>query len=264
MKIATFDLEIAKVLPPDTENLLAHAPLGISCAAIALNDLDHADPVYFARDPQLTRQSAKDLVEALELLVADDYTIVTWNGLGFDFRVLAQESGLSNRCANLALNHWDMMLNCTWVKGWYLGLDTALDGAGIAQKTHTVTLKDGSVIHDMNGAKAPELWAAGEHIAVMTYLKGDVVQLMKLALQVDAQKVIRWITKSSGRQQQVPSGSHMTVAKLLQTPHPDTSWMGKTAPTRKQFLDWIPGYEKLLENISGKSKPLARTPARPV
>lgn len=58
-------------------------------------------------------------------------------------------------CGELAINHVDLMLLVTFNKGWYLGLDKALKGAGIAGKVHDVTLKNGEVLHEMNGGLAP-------------------------------------------------------------------------------------------------------------
>jgi hypothetical protein len=39
------------------------------------------------------------------------YTIVTWNGTGFDFDILAEESGMLAECKGLAVNHVDMMFH---------------------------------------------------------------------------------------------------------------------------------------------------------
>ena len=56
MKFASFDLEIAKVLPPEITDLKAHAPLGIACAAVALSD--RPDVLYWQGTPQLSAAEA--------------------------------------------------------------------------------------------------------------------------------------------------------------------------------------------------------------
>ncbi len=84
-------------------------------------------------------------------------------------------------CGELALNHIDMMLLVTFAKGWFLGLQKALTGAGLEGKLKAVTLSDGSELTDMQGAKAPQLWADKEYDAVLAYLKEDVLQPLKLA-----------------------------------------------------------------------------------
>ena len=42
----------------------------------------------------MSQQEAAGLVEYLAAQVEHGYTIVTWNGLGFDFDILAEESGM--------------------------------------------------------------------------------------------------------------------------------------------------------------------------
>ena len=42
------------------------------------------------------------------------------DGCGFDFAVLAQETGMVKECAELAINHVDLMLIVTFQKGYFL------------------------------------------------------------------------------------------------------------------------------------------------
>ena len=120
MSFAAFDLEIARILPRDADDLLAFRPLGITCAALAFSD---GRPVeLFSATPQLTREEAIPLVHRLQAVAASGSTLVTWNGCGFDFPVLADESGLVQECAELALAHVDLMLLVTFRKGWRLSL----------------------------------------------------------------------------------------------------------------------------------------------
>jgi len=128
MKLAAFDLEIAKQAPADAGDLRRFAPLGITCAAVAFADT--AEPTFWQGVPQLTRPECQDMVRELQEFVRSGYTLVTWNGCAFDFWVLAQESGMIEECGALALNHVDLMLMVTFTKGYYLGLDRALQGAG--------------------------------------------------------------------------------------------------------------------------------------
>ena len=44
-------------------------------------------------------------VEYLATQVENGYTIVTWNGLGFDFDILADESQMLAECRQLAIGH---------------------------------------------------------------------------------------------------------------------------------------------------------------
>ena len=235
MKIAAFDLEIARILPEETRDLFAHAPLGITCAAVARSD---GPTTVWQNSPQLTRDEARSLVHDLQGLVQEGYTLVSWNGCNFDFRVLAEESGLVAECGDLALAHVDLMLFVTFTKGYFLAFDKALKGARLAGKLPSVTLGDGRVITHV-GANAPALWAQGETDAVLTYLRRDVEQLVKLAAAILAQCAIRW-TSGTGTPQSVPVNKLLSVRDCFRLPKPDTSWMS-SPPTRAQFVSWIPG-----------------------
>ncbi len=237
MKLLSFDIEISKVLPEFSGNLFDHAPLGIACAAVAHDDLR-----FWQGVPQLSREESQGIVRDLQKLTEEGYTIVTWNGCGFDFRLLAEESGMVEECGKMALNHVDLMLLVTFNKGWYLGLDKALQGAGVGGKVHEVVLQNGEILREMGGAQAPKLWAEGEHEAVLTYLRGDVEQTLALAKNIQKSKEIRW-TSGSGRAQFVSVPKLLTVIECFDLPKPDTSWMS-SPPKREDFVKWIPDWEK--------------------
>ncbi len=239
MRLAAFDLETAKILPPTVSDLKQHMPLGISCAAIALSDAE--EPEVWSGAPQLTADECGKLVDRLQALVAAGYTLVTWNGASFDFFVLAQESCRTEACGQLALGHVDLMVMVTFTKGYYLGLDKALAGAGLQGKVKNVALRDGTILSDMSGAQAPALWKAGEHEAVLAYLKGDVAQLLALAEVVHRTRSIRWLS-NSGKPQSVRVNKLLTVSECFQIPAPDTSWMSNP-PARSSFVNWIPGWQ---------------------
>jgi hypothetical protein len=152
--------------------------------------------------------------------------------------VAAQESGEPDLCAVMALHSVDLMLDVTFRKGHFLGLDKALIGAGIEGKAHNVTLNDGSLIADMGGAKAPTLWAQGEYSAVLAYLTRDVTALLDLADWIQEHKSIQW-TSGSGRGQFVGISEFHTVRELFGLPEPDTSWM-TNPPQRRDFVSWMP------------------------
>ena len=237
MKLISFDIEISKILPEFSGNLFEYAPLGISCAAVA-----HDEVKFWSGVPQLSKEESQALVKDLMAYAAAGYTFVTWNGCGFDFRVLAQESGMVAECGEMALNHVDLMLLVTFAKGWFLGLDKALKGAGIAGKVHELELKNGEMLHDMSGALAPKLWADGEYDAVLTYLRGDVEQTLALAENVAKTRKIRW-TSGRGKPQSVSVPRLMTVRECFDIPKPDTSWMSNP-PQRENFVSWIPDWKK--------------------
>ena len=105
-KYLAFDIETAKLPDGDWRSC---RPLGISCAATLLGD--DKEPTLWHGGDRLTRQETAALVQYLSEQVAQGCTVVTWNGLGFDFDVLAEESGLLEQCRTLALGHVDMMFH---------------------------------------------------------------------------------------------------------------------------------------------------------
>jgi hypothetical protein len=185
----------------------------------------------------LTPEGARRVLD--ELGAADDRgdTIVTWNGAGFDFRLLADETGRQADCARLARRSVDMMFQILCDRGHPLALDSALSGMGLASKIHTVTLADGRTV-DVDGRMAPDLWQAGEHEAVMTYCGGDVMRTLTLALACGERKRLTWVSRS-GKTNHMKLGKRwLTVEECLALPRPDTSWM--TNPLRPEdVVAWM-------------------------
>ncbi len=91
-KYLAFDIETSKVIPENT-NWKSCRPLGIACAATLFSDTDEVTLWQGGAD-RLTQGEAAGLVAYLRDMVAQGYTILTWNGTGFDFDVLAEESGM--------------------------------------------------------------------------------------------------------------------------------------------------------------------------
>ncbi|MGD8849351.1 MAG: ribonuclease H-like domain-containing protein [Anaerolineales bacterium] len=235
MKLASFDIEIAAVLPEGIGDWSSHPDLGISCAAVAFED--RAEVKFWSGVPRLDPHAARLMAQELMEIHAEGYRIVTWNGCGFDFRVLAQESGMFKEMALVAMEHTDLMLMVTFARGHYLALQKALEGAGLAGKLKRVQLSDGRWIDDMEGSQAPILWGQGEQEAVLAYLEQDVRQQLALAENVRERGEIRWIS-GSGNPQAVAFDKLLTVKECFTLPEPDTSWM-RNPPSRAQFTAWM-------------------------
>jgi hypothetical protein len=243
IKLVAFDLEIAREIPDGERDWGRLGPLGITCAAAACDGLDLR--VWQGR-PQLGVAECQQLVRDLEQLVTGGHTLVTWNGCQFDLAVLAQESRLSAECARLALDHVDLMVMVTFSQGFFLGLQKALLGAGLAGKLQQVTRADGRVVR-VEGRLAPQLWAEGEYEAVLAYLKGDVESTLALARTVERERAIRW-TSGRGRRQEARFERLLTVCECFDLPPPDVSWMSNP-PRRRQFVAWMP--RELTAGLSG-------------
>lgn len=94
-----FDIETVKEFPSGAD-WRDHRPLGIGCAAACSTYMP--EPLrWFDRVPggdgiahRMSRDSLAALVRTLADLAGEGYTLLTWNGTGFDFDILAEESGL--------------------------------------------------------------------------------------------------------------------------------------------------------------------------
>ena len=186
--------------------------------------------------PYITKETSKDLVSFMIDEMRKGFIPFTWNGVSFDFNLLAQYSGMVEECAELALNGVDGMLLITFNKGYFLGLDAALLGAGLQSKQHAVKLNSG-LDFSMTGKDAPEMWRNGEYDAVKTYLTGDVFRPLELITAIEKNKGIKWTSKSGKSMfQKTPL---TPVKELFSIPIPDTSWMANPKP-REEFVNWIP------------------------
>ena len=233
-KFLAFDIETAKDVPGDDFNWKPYRPLGISCAATMTSDSEKPRLWYGGiaqNSPSLKMdwEESAELVRYLSDRVAEGYAIVTWNGLAFDFDILAEESGMNAECKKLALEQVDMMFHIFCVKGFPIGLDNAARGSGVQGKPA-----------GMSGIKAPLLWQRGEYQAVLDYVTQDVRTTMELAALCEQRKKLRWITQK-GTRSECPLGvGWMTVAQAMAMPTPDTSWMTKPMQ-RSHFTAWLDG-----------------------
>jgi hypothetical protein len=230
-KYLAFDLETAKILPSNVSDLLAHRPLGISCASIWASD-EEASQLFHSIDAsgkpasQMTQGDLSKFVDILRDRVAAGYTIVTLNGLGFDFDVLAEESNRLDDCRQLAFNHVDILFHIFCGKGFGVGLSAAAKAIGLSKP------------EAMDGSVAPQLWKNGKYQRVLDYVAEDCKLTLTIAEKSEKNRSFRWITrKGSAAGFDIPSG-WLTVREALKLPLPDTSWMDNPWP-RSKFNGWL-------------------------
>ena len=233
-KYLAFDIETAADIQGPDFNWRQQRPIGITCAAVF--PADESEPqVWHGRTnsgapaPRMSPAEAASLVEFLRAKVEAGYTIVTWNGLSFDFDVLAEESGEPDLCRELAMNHTDLMFHVFCEKGFPVSLANAAAGMGIPGK-----------LENISGEQAPALWARGEHEQVIKYVAQDARVTLEVALASEKRKSFSWRTKA-GKIKSFPlNGSWLSVSEALNLPEPDTSWMDDAIP-RRQFTAWLQG-----------------------
>ena len=177
---------------------------------------------------RMSQEEAAALVRYLEDRTREGCTLLTWNGLGFDFDILAEESHMLAECRRLAADHVDMMFHAFCQLGHGVGLDAAARGMGLPGK-----------LEGMKGADAPVLWAEGKREEVLGYVTQDVRTSMDLARVCETRGELRWVARSGKVRTMRLLEGWLTVKEALELPEPNTSWMSFEAWSREKFTGWM-------------------------
>ena len=231
-KYAAFDLETAAEIP-DGDDWREHRPMGITCAALYAPEL--GDPItWYGTNgggeiaDLMAPENLGVMIRQLENLQNHQgYTILTWNGLGFDFDVLAEESGMTQECRDLAMGHVDMMFHFFCKQGYPLGLDTAAKGMEVEGKTE-----------GMDGGLAVQMWREGERERVIDYCAQDVRSTLAVARACEEKGKLSWTSRTGRSQSLSLRVGWLTVRQALKIPRPDTGWMDEPIP-RESFTQWL-------------------------
>jgi hypothetical protein len=228
-----FDIETAKEIPGDDFDWRPHRPLGITCAATLASDsiqvrFWHGLTTDGGPAERMTRDDVAALLRYLCAMIQDGFTLLTWNGLGFDFDILAEESGELGSCHECALCHVDMMFHIVCSLGYPVALEKGAQGMGLPGKPA-----------GMSGVKAPRLWADGRHQEVLDYVAQDVRTAMQIALGAEARRRFEWITRRGTKSTMPLPAGWLTVREAFALPEPDTSWMSSPLK-RRDFTSWLP------------------------
>ena len=175
----------------------------------------------------MTRDEAADLVHYLANRTKEGYTLLTWNGLGFDLDILAEESGMFAECRHLATDHVDMMFQILCQRGFGVSLDAAARGMNIKGKPEGMT-----------GSRAPVLWADGKREEVLRYVGQDVRTTMDVALACEFAGALHWISRRGKLRTMRLLDGWLSVGEALALPLPYTAWMDEPWK-REEFVGWM-------------------------
>jgi hypothetical protein len=241
--VVAFDLEITKEIPEgaDIDSL---RPLGISCAALAANNSVN-QIMHDNYRSSMSVSTAQGLVNLLMDYDEAKYTIVTWNGLKFDFDILAEESGMHDECVELALNSVDMMYQIFCMKGYPVAMQRTAEGMGLQGKTEGMSGKLAPILWRSKPEDGIALIAAGfpytskreNQDLVLEYVLQDSVTTLEIFEESQRTNYLTWIAKS-GRINSYRLSDWRRVRELIDLPTPDQSWM--TDPIEKEsFTSWF-------------------------
>ncbi len=230
-KYFAFDLETASTVERDDWRTCR--PLGVTCAAAVASDAPGRPVVWHGMTAtglpaaRMSRDEARSVVADLRAYVEQGYTLLTWNGAGFDFDVLAEEADAYPECRRLAHNHVDMMFHVLCEKGFPIGIDN------VAKAMHI----DGKPA-GMSGQLAPSLWAKGQFQTVLDYVTQDVRMALQIAEASEDANALQWVTRRGQTRTFGLKNGWLTVREANALPVPDTSWM--TNPIdRSEILRWL-------------------------
>lgn len=233
-RFLAFDLEISALIPDDAMDWKQFRPLGITCAATAwISDNGnvetseyHSEDDYYNPLPRMTRDDCRGLVQNLRRWVEYGYTLLTHNGVSFDFDILAEESGLHSECVELAMNSVDTCLLMHCLRGFPVGLDAICKGMGIQGK-----------LEGMSGSLAPQMWLDGRYDEVLAYVAQDAKCTLEVALEIKKHRLLRWVSKQGYIKTQIMPRL-LPVREALKLPEPDVSWQTNPIP-RSRFTEWM-------------------------
>ncbi len=186
------DIETVKPFPAGA-NWRVHRPLGIACVALHSSawpeprTLHTLNPDGSIAD-QMSLDDLQSLVRKLVQWTApspEQHILVTWNGLGFDLDVLAEESRMAPECRALAWHHVDLMFHIFCHTGYPVGMATTAAAMGLPGKTAGI-----------NGAEACRLWRAGERLKILEYCGQDTKVTLDLALTCEQQQAVHWTSRA--------------------------------------------------------------------
>ena len=226
---AAIDIETVTEFPLG-DDWRAHRPLGIACVAVCHGG---TTTTFHSRDAQgniaerMTPEDVQTVVRHLTEMRQKGTKLVTWNGTGFDFPVMADESGMMDEVQDLARTSIDMMFHLHCIKGHPAGLDAAAEGSGTARKTP-----------EISGKNAPVLWREGKKNDVIAYCAQDAYVTWDLAQTAQRLGFMRWMSRSGRTQMLILPRGWLTVEEAGQLPLPDTSWMTDPIP-REKFDGWL-------------------------
>lgn len=235
-KLLSFDIEAGKPIL-DIKRWRCERPIGISCASTLTSDNDarswHGGEQSDGRlRIQMPTEKCRELAQYLLDMYARGYTILTWNGLDFDFDILREEchnESLEKGIAKLALNHTDILFAVFSETGSMIKLDDAAKGMDIPGKPK-----------GLSGEDAPKLWKQSREMQekILNYNAQDVRLIMAVCNAIYEKGYLQWSTKSGRLKLWKLTGNTIpAVTVALTGPEPDVSWMA-TPVTRLDFCRW--------------------------
>jgi len=241
------------------------ADVGISCAALYAVEWESAisypaQDIFGFREPEMSAECAQGFAKELIRYASMGDTIVSFNGLHFDFPLLAtvcNDTGIEKELKHLAIyEHIDYALNMVTARGFMISLDTAAHALGLSGKTE-----------GMAGYLAPILWnperttfsdeeaADIEALGVvpgtkaaqalcLTYVGQDAVTTADVYRLLVEDKYLQWVSSRSGKLVKTPwypevfEGRLLKVCEVMDREQCLTPWFTNNPFSKEEMLSW--------------------------
>lgn len=185
------DIETVNEIP-DTWNANPSA-LPIACIGVKIDDKSVL--IYNNTEKNgeaMTQNQVEHVIDKLLEYDSLNCKIVSFNGSGFDIKLLAQytksDKNKYMKVRKMNLNHIDLMFLVVCNRGHPAGLSKITEAMGVGKKS----LEGG-------GLESVKLWAAGKYEDVYNYNIKDVELLYDLFKEVNKTKTIQFMSKAGNR-----------------------------------------------------------------
>lgn len=185
------DIETVNEIP-DTWNANPSA-LPIACIGVKIDDKSVL--IYNNTEKNgeaMTQNQVEHVIDKLLEYDSLNCKIVSFNGSGFDIKLLAQymksDKNKYMKVRKMNLNHIDLMFLVVCNRGHPAGLSKITEAMGVGKKS----LEGG-------GLESVKLWAAGKYEDVYNYNTKDVELLYDLFKEVNKTKTIQFMSKAGNR-----------------------------------------------------------------
>lgn len=154
------------------------------------------------QDQELLKLWCREQLAKLHLHIQCGNTVLGWNSVGFDLKVLGTVAEALPLAASIAFESVDLLLNFMTIKGYPIGLEACSQGFGLSGKLKTDTGEE--IRKDIDS-----LLISDEGIdLLLQYVEQDTILTFEVYSNIVRSGNYRWIAKSGTRNRVSHRGIH--------------------------------------------------------
>jgi len=214
---------------------------GIACICVKPEDI--TGKIFCDRSGPMQREKIIEALAAMKRLIKRGYWIVTWNGLGFDYRILAEAAQGNDltvvEVCRMAIQQIDIMYNFQCVAGFPASLENVSKAMGFNGKH----IKDDTIGRLWHGSSV-------DQDQVIEYVERDVMATFEIydAIMKRRGKIVwknRKGTKSARYLPMIMVDNQpvrlMNAVESVTLPYPNLDWWwdDKDKPDKLENIAWF-------------------------